>query len=138
MTSSKPADTGANPEVPHAFPRKVENMIASLRGLPENPSRARNREVRELGSVIDKVLAKYQIGRSSPEERLREKWTDIVGAANASYSHPLQIDARGKLHILASHAVVRSEIQLHTDAILERVRALPGCENVKRLAIRQS
>lgn len=135
MTSSKSADGGKSP--PRPFPRKVENMIASLRGFPENPSRAKDREARELGSIVDQLLAKYQIGRSSPEEKLREKWSEIVGAANAAYSHPLQIAKGGKLHILATHGVVRSELQLHTEAILARARALPGCEGIKRLVIRQ-
>jgi hypothetical protein len=136
MTSSKSADGGTGRESPRPFPRKVENMIASLRGFPENPSRAKVRDARDLGSIVDQLLAKYQIGRSSPEEKLREKWADIVGAANASYSHPLQIAKGGKLHILATHGVVRSELQLHTEAILSRARALPGCEGIRSLVIR--
>ena len=137
MTSSKSADGGAGREGQRPFPRKVENLIASFRGLPENPSRAKSREARELAPIIDQLLAKFQIGRSSPEEKLREKWAEIVGAANASYSHPLQIAKGGKLHILTTHGVVRSELQLHTDAILARARALPGCEDIKSLVIRQ-
>jgi len=136
MTSSKPADQGplANPNPP--FPRKVENLIASFRGLPENNSRSRDRGVREIAPIIDQLLSKFQIGRSSPEEKLREKWPDIVGAANATYSHPLQIAKGGKLHVLITHAVVRSELQLHTDEIIARAKALPGCEGIKRLVLR--
>lgn len=137
MTSSKSAEAGAEPGGSRPIARKVENLIAAFRGLPENPSRAKSRDARELAPIIDQLLAKYQIGRSSPEEKLREKWTEIVGAANAAYSHPLQIAKGGKLHILASHGVVRSELQLHTDAILTRARALPGCEGIKSLVIRQ-
>lgn len=111
-------------------------MIAAFRGLPEIESRAKHREVRELGPLVDQILDKYQIGRSSPEERLRENWAGIVGSANASYSHPLQIARGGTLQILTSHAVVRSELQLHNDEILARVQAISGCEGVKRLSIR--
>lgn len=137
MTSSKSAESGPGPEGSRPFPRKVENLIAAFRGLPENRSRARLHEARELAPIIDQLLAKYQIGRSSPEEKLREKWSEIVGAANAAYSHPLQIAKGGKLHILASHGVVRSELQLHTDEILARARALPGCEGIRQLVLRQ-
>jgi hypothetical protein len=137
MTSSRSAEPGPGPGARPPFKRKVENLIATFRGFPENPSRAKDREARELGSIVDQLLAKYQIGRSSPEEKLREKWVEIVGAANAAYSHPLQIAKGGKLHILATHGVVRSELQLHTDAILARARALPGCEGIKSLVIRQ-
>ena len=137
MSSSKSAESRPAGGAPRVFSRKVENLIASFRGLPGNPSRAKDRGVREIGPIVDQVLAKYQIGRSSPEEHLRGKWSDIVGPVNASYSHPLQIDKRGRLHVLVSHAVVRSELQLHIDEILARVRATPGCEKVKRLALRQ-
>jgi hypothetical protein len=137
MTSSKSAESGASPGAHPPFKRKVENMIAAFRGFPENPSRAKSHEARELAPIIDQLLAKYQIGRSSPEEKLREKWAEIVGAANATYSHPLQIAKGGKLHVLASHGVVRSELQLHTDEIIARARALPGCEGITRLVLRQ-
>ena len=135
MTSNKSAESGREAGERHVFPRKVENMIAAFRGLPESDSRAKDRGVRELGPLIDQILDKYQIGRSSPEERLRQNWTGIVGTANAAYSHPLHI-ARGTLQILTSHAVVRSELQLHNDEILDRVRSIAGCEGVRRLSIR--
>ncbi len=136
MTSNKSADQGAPHDPPRPFPRKVENMIANFRGLPENVSRSRDRGVRELASIIDQLLSKFQIGRSSPEEKLRERWSEIVGEANAAYSHPLQIAPGGKLHVLTSHAVVRSELQLHSDEIIGRAKALPGCEGIKRLVLR--
>lgn len=137
MTNSKSADKGTPHAVRRPFPRKVENLIANFRGLPEDRGRSYDRGVREMAPLIDQLLSKFQIGRSSPEEKLREKWSEIVGAANAAYSHPLQIASGGKLHILASHGVVRSELQLHTDEILARAKALPGCEGITRLVIRQ-
>jgi len=136
MTSNKSAESRKPAGGSHAFPRKVENLIADFRGLPENQSRARDREVRELSPLIDQILDKYQIGRSSPEERLRQNWAGIVGSANAAYSHPLHIARGGTLQILTSHAVVRSELQLHHDEILSRIQTVSGCEGIKRISIR--
>lgn len=138
MTSNKSADQGGLPPTPRPFPRKVENLIAAFRGFPENKSRSRVRDPRELAPIIDQLLAKYQIGRSTPESKLREKWKEIVGAANAAYSHPLEIGRGGRLRVLVSHPVVRSEIQLHHDEVMDRIRAVPGCESVKTLILQAS
>jgi hypothetical protein len=81
-------------------------------------------------------MAKFQIGRESPEHTIREQWTDLVGPANAHYSHASQIDPRGRLTVLAGHAVVRNELFIHRQLIVERIRKLPGCGHVLELNIR--
>jgi hypothetical protein len=80
-------------------------------------------------------LQKYQIGRSTPEQTLREHWADIVGPANASYSHAVAIE-RNRLTVLVSHSVVRNELFHHRDQIVERIKAYPGCADVKSLNLR--
>lgn len=93
----------------------------------------RRRPTQELGSVLEDVRIKYEIGRSSPEQAIREQWTELVGAANATYSHPIRLDLGGRLVVQASHGVVRNELFLHREAIVERIRKLPGCAKVKGL-----
>ena len=121
---------------PHEFSRPIENLIASMRGLPANDSRSRLRRERPLGETIDQLLRKYHIGDDAPDHTVRQHWAEIVGNANAAYSHPVKIDTKGKLLVLVSHAVVRDEIRLLETIILQRIRQLQGCEKVVGLTLR--
>ena len=122
---------------PKEFSRAIENLIADLRGLPEDESRSRKRQPTELGSIIDSLLVKYRISHDSLEHSIRDKWPELVGIANATYSHPLAVE-RAQLIVLVSHAVVRNELFLHRMSILGKVKKLPGCEGIKGLALRSN
>lgn len=125
------------PEDPIPFSRLAEKLIGEFRGVPFNePARMRKRPTTPLASVVEELLVKHRIGRASPEDALRERWSELVGPANASYSHAAQIDARGRVVILAAHAVVRHELFLHRQTILARIRAVPGCGHVREIIIR--
>lgn len=124
------------PREPHDFSRKVENLIADLRGVPGDQSRSRKRREHLLGESIDKLLHKYRIGVDAPDHTIQQHWVEIVGSANAAYSHPVRIDKSGRLLVLTSHAVVRDELRLLETVLLQRVRQLQGCETVSGLVIR--
>ncbi|MFT3829511.1 MAG: DUF721 domain-containing protein [Opitutaceae bacterium] len=121
---------------PHEFSRDIENLIASFRGLPNDDSRTKRRREQPLGDAIDKLLRKYHVGVEAPDHTIRQHWADIVGAANAAYSHPVKIDTRGKLLVLVSHGVVRDELRLLETILLQRIRQLSGCEKVVGLTLR--
>jgi hypothetical protein len=120
---------------PKEFSRAVENLIADLRELPESKSRAKNRKPSELGTLVDELLVKYRISHDSLEHSIREKWPELVGVANASYSHPIAVE-RNLLVVLVSHAVVRNELFQHRETIMEKLKQLPGCAHLKGLALR--
>jgi hypothetical protein len=122
-------------DAPKEFSHEVENLIASFRGVPEDDTRARNRATQDLGKLIDELLVKYRISHDSLEHSIREKWPELVGVANATYSHPVVIE-RAQLLVLCSHAVVRNELFHHRLQILEKLRKLPGCEGIKGLTLR--
>lgn len=124
------------PDRPHQFSKLAEELIGDLRHLPfGEPRRQVKRPTQPLGVLVEELLNQHHIGRDSAEHTLRRHWKDLVGAANASYSHPVTIE-RGRLTVLVSHAVVRNEIFLHRDAILARIHALPGCKEVRSLNLR--
>jgi Dna[CI] antecedent DciA-like protein len=126
------------PGEPHRFSRAAEDLIASLRRIPsEDPSRIRRRPSRGLVELIDGLRAKHGIGRPTAEQAIRDRWPEIVGPANASYSHAVRIDERGRLLVHATHAVVRNELFLNRAEILERIRRIPGCESIARLHLSQ-
>lgn len=124
------------PREPHEFSRDIQNLIADLRGVPGNRSRSRERKTQPLSDSIDRLLQKYQIGPEAPEHVIRARWHEVVGNANAGYSHPVRFDKNNKLLVLISHAVVRDELRILEPVILQRIRQLPGCERVTGLTLR--
>lgn len=123
------------PAEPKEFSRAVENLIAGFREVPLDSSRSKRRKPTDLTALIDELLVKYRISHDSLEHSIREKWVELVGVANASYSHPVVVE-KGLLVVLVSHAVVRNELFLHRQSILEKLRKLPGCAEIKGLALR--
>ena len=124
------------PEQPHAFSKLAEELIGDFRGVSgAEPARQVKRATRPLAELIEELMIKHQVGRPSPEQAVRDQWTIVVGAALAQHSHAARIE-RNRLVVLASNAVVRSELTHYREKILERVRALPGCGEVKYLTVR--
>lgn len=120
---------------PKEFSRAVENLIAGFRELPEDKGRSKRRKTADLAALIDELLVKYRISHDSLEHSIRAKWPELVGPANASYSHPLVVEKK-LLVVLVSHAVVRNELFMHRDTILQKLRQLPGCGEIKGLALK--
>lgn len=123
-------------DTPHQFSRLAEELVGELRGVPTGePKRSRPRPVRPLPELVERLLQEFRIGRDAPEHLIRDHWKDLVGAANATYSHPVRIE-RNLVTVLASHAVVRNELFHHRDEIAARIRKLPGCDHVKGIRLR--
>ncbi|HWA25389.1 MAG TPA: DciA family protein [Lacunisphaera sp.] len=122
---------------PKEFSRAVENLIAEFRQVPADDARSKRRKTTEVGALIDELLVKYRISHDSVEHCIREKWPELVGLANATYSHPLAVE-RNLLVVLVSHSVVRNELFLHREAIVAKLRQLPGCAAIKGLALRSN
>ncbi len=124
------------PDQPHTFSKLAEELVGDLRGLsPDIPRRSVKRPTQDLAAVIEQLMTKHHVGRPSAEQTIRDHWVELVGAANASYSHAANIE-RNRLVVLASHAVVRNELFHHRDQIMERIRKLPGCAEIKSLNLR--
>jgi hypothetical protein len=125
-----------NPENPHSFSKLAEELVGDLRRVPsEDPPRAKKRATQPLSNLLEQLLQQHQIGRSSPEQTIRDHWVEVVGPANAVYSHPARIE-RNRLIVLAAHAVVRNELFHHREEIVARIQKLAGCGNVKSLNLR--
>ncbi len=118
------------------LPKSAEALIADFLQVPNDKSPSRRRPTKDIGGLMETLLQKYQIGRDSPEHTIREHWTELVGGANAHYSHASLIDPRGRLVVLASHSVVRNELFHHRALIVEKIRKLPGCSHVRELHLR--
>ena len=125
------------PDSPIEFSKGAEELIGDFRGIPfTEPPRMRRRPTQSMTPLIEALLVKYQIGHHSCDQTIRDHWPDIVGTANAAYSHPVRLERGRSLLVLVSHSVVRNELFLHRESILERVKGLPGCEAVQQLNFR--
>ncbi len=125
----------SSPE-PHSFSRIAEELVGDLRGIEfDDPKRSRKRPMQPLAALIEDLLQQNQIGRSSPEQTIRERWSELVGPGYAAHSHPARIE-RNRLVVLVAHSVVRNELFHHRESIVARIRALPGCADVKTLNLR--
>jgi hypothetical protein len=123
---------------PAPFSRLAEELIGDFRRVPfRDPARMRRRPTQDLSGVVEELRQKYRIGREAPEDVIRARWAEIVGPASAAYSQAARLDQNGRrLVVLAAHSVVRSELFLHRELIVEKLRALPGCSGLKTLLIR--
>ena len=124
---------------PQPFSRVAEELIASLRRIPtREPRNMRKRPTQEAGALVESLMVKHRIGRPAPEDAIRERWVELVGAPIAAYSYvPWPSNTAGKLIVNASHAVVRKmNCFLHRAEIVARIRKLPGCAGVQELWVK--
>ena len=123
-------------DAPQPLSKLAEDLVGDLRGVaPEDPRRSVKRPTQPLAAVLEQLMIKHQIGRESPEQTIRDHWPQLVGAANANYSHAVSIE-RNRLLVLVSHSVVRNELFHHREEIVARIKQLPGCDNLKSLNLR--
>lgn len=118
------------------FTRRIENLIANFRGLPENPSRSRIRQTRGIGDLVERVVHKHRIGMASPQDAIRDAWGEIVGEANQQFAHPARIERDRCLVVAVSDPVVRQELQFSKALLLKRIRAVPGCGQIREVVFR--
>ena len=124
------------PDAPHQFSKLAEELVGDFRGIAsDEPRRSKKRPAQSITTVVEQLMVKHQIGRPSAEQTIRDHWAELVGEANASYSHAARIE-RNRLVVFAAHSVVRNELFLNRDEIVARIRKLPGCQAVKSLFLR--
>lgn len=124
-------------QAPEEFSRLAQELIGDLRGIPfSEPARMRRRPTKDLGPLMEAVLAKHHIGTENLAEDIRAHWAQVVGPANAQFSHPILLDDKQILHVSYSHSMVHSNLKLMKPTILERLRALPRCGSIKDIRLR--
>ena len=120
---------------PYKFSRQAQNLIANLRGVPENYSPI-VRETVDMGSVFDKILTRYKIGIDSLEDQIREKWPKIVGLENAGHCNPVRIEREKTLVIAVSNPIIRQELQFNQAIILKNLKSLKYGNQIRYLVFR--
>ena len=140
--------------------QSARNMIANLRGLPEenvferNFDGAGNRSARAkkifarsekrldraemdvppAAPLFKKVLVGKGIYATSLQTRITQSWHEIVPARFADRSRPSALEhGMSVLTIHCENATIRSELEFQKSAILGKIRAMQGGERVKKI-----
>lgn len=113
------------------FPREVQNLIADLRGLPHDRSKAIENGAAKLDTLLEVILKQYKIGEKTPQQEIMENWRSIVGAGNAHRCSPARIVSNIKLVVRVSNPVLRQELQFQKRQILQRLHDLPTCKSLR-------
>lgn len=113
--------------------RAQRNLVANLRGQPEERGRSPEREPRSLDGAVEEAVRRLGIDRPVPEHAISAAWTRLLPPALARRTAPLRIQQDGKLLVQCEGGTVRSEAQFHAKALLSKVRELPGCGGVRSI-----
>ena len=120
----------------HSFNRKTNNLIASFRGLPPDQSRAWNKKETDLETVMDKLVQRFKIESTRPEETIAHEWISIVGESNAKHANPWRLDRGRTLYVHVNNPVVKQEMQFGKKTLLNRLNKLPGCSDIREIIFR--
>jgi len=117
------------------FPRETSNLIANLRGIPEDRGRSRECAAFALGNIIEVLEERYKLGQEKIEDTIARHWKDLVGEHAAHRSCPLKVHGGGAILIIQiPNPVLRSEMGFKKAAILDRIRHLPGCSTIQQIS----
>jgi hypothetical protein len=107
------------------FSRKIQNLIADFRSLPQDDSLSQLRGECHISQLFDRILKKHAI-RSSTEigEEVLKNWPKIAGDALCKLCTPQGITTAGALMVRVQNGVVRQELFLQKEKILQRIREI--------------
>jgi hypothetical protein len=116
------------------FSKSIEDVIADFRGLPRTVTASSRKDPVALDNLLVIIKEQYKIEQPSPERSLVENWSEVFGRM-ASRCNPVRIK-ECTLIISVTNQTLRSELQFQKRAILQRIRKLDHCENIRELVIR--
>lgn len=144
------------------FPRSARNLLALLRGLPEeqepdpativakkggseslarkrlrteNAAFSADRDFVVPADTIDGILRGHGIFSGSIQSVIRENWEKIVPENLLKRCVPVELrNGMTTLVVACESAVVRQQLEFRKRAMLKKIRSLPGCGNVEKLS----
>ncbi len=120
------------------YSRRTNNLIATLRGLPEDHSESKLRPAFSLGALIEVLEQRYKIGEEKIEDVIAKHWSEVIGEKNAHKCSPQKVVSGAILLIQVANPMLRSDLEFEKQKILDRIHRLPGCGVIKALNFRAS
>ena len=118
------------------FSPREESLIASFRNTPADDTYMQQTGAPSFGSLIESLVEKYHIGKSTPEEAIQENWPRIIGPAFSNRCHPERIDRSGALIVQVANATVRRELMFCEDRILTALGSITGCSHINKVVLK--
>tara|TARA_B110000037_G_scaffold184710_1_gene213742 strand:+ start:809 stop:1192 length:384 start_codon:yes stop_codon:yes gene_type:complete len=118
---------------PYHFNRRAQNLIANLRGIPENYDHVIQKRELPIDTIMDRILNRYKIGVESVQDLITANWTTIVGAQNARHCSPSRIEREHTLIIAVSNPVIRQELQFNKSILLKNLHKIKGAHKIRTL-----
>jgi hypothetical protein len=116
------------------FSRTVQNLLANLRGLPEDRGRSTDRAMKTIDDAVQDAFKKLRLDKPVPETAIVAHWLELLPLKLAKRSAPLRVLEGGKLVVQCENSVIKSEIRFHERAMLAKIRLLRGCQEVRAIS----
>jgi len=116
------------------FSRTVQNLLANLRGLPEDRGRSTDRPMKSIDDAVQDAFRKLRLDKPVPENAIVAHWHELLPAKLARRAAPLRVLEGGRLVVQCDNAVIKSEVRFHERAMLAKIRLLRGCEEVRSIS----
>ena len=116
------------------FSRHVVNLLANLRGLPEDRGRSTDRDLRSIDDAVTEAFKKLRLDKPVPEDAIFAHWHELLPTKLARRCAPLRVLEGGKLVVQCENSVIKSEVRFHERALLAKIRALRGCQEVRTIS----
>ncbi len=96
----------------------------------------RKRNTESLGEVLQEFFSENQFFRQKlAESRVVSGWSKLMGKAVSSYTTSIYM-RNGILHISISSSVLRSELIMAKDVLIEKINQMAGLPVVKDIIFR--
>ena len=116
------------------FSRNVVNLLANLRGLPEDKSRSTSRASVSIDDAVTQAFQNLRLDKPVPEDAIIASWHKLLPAKLAKRCAPLRVVEDSRLIIQCESAVIKTEARFFEKSLLEKIRQLPGCRQVKSIS----
>ena len=115
------------------FSRNVINLLANLRGLPEDKSRSTLRDSVSIDDAVTQAFRKLRLDKPVPEDAIVASWNKLLPLKLARRCAPLRVVEDNRLIIQCESAIIKSEARFYEKSLLLKIRELPGCRQVKAI-----
>ena len=95
----------------------------------------RRSNTQTIASVIKDYLKEAQIEGKLKEVQVVNSWEELVGKTIARRTNKIYIK-KGKLYLHMNSSIVKNELLMHREGIIERINTNAGEEIVKEIVIR--
>lgn len=95
----------------------------------------RKREAQSLSEILDESLKNLQIDGKIYETRVMDAWSDVVGPVIAAHTGNKYVSRR-VLYVQMDTPIIRSELQMMRQNLVDRLNKAAGAETIKDIVFR--